>query len=105
VGLAAALLQIAPWPHQLLHRLVPYLLVFIVQFWAGFAPEGYAEMTPPALVENFFEVYLVAPIIVLNYVGRKVWWRTKFVKLAEVDLKTGISGDVRRVACWCRWRR
>jgi len=65
-------------------------LVFVAQFWIGFSPEGYSDMTKGELVEGFFEVYLAAPIIVVSYVGYKVWFKTKFVKLSEVDLRTGI---------------
>lgn len=46
-------------------------LVFVAQFWTGFAPVGYASMTTGELVVNFFEVYLAAPIILISYVGYK----------------------------------
>jgi amino acid transporter len=65
-------------------------LVFVAQFWIGFSPEGYADMSAGELVEGFFEVYLAAPIIVLSYVGYKVWFGTRWVRLWEVDLRTGI---------------
>ncbi|KUJ13813.1 amino acid permease [Mollisia scopiformis] len=74
-------------------------LVFVAQFWTGFSPEGYQDMTTSDLVINFFEVYLAAPIIVISYVGYKLWFKTRFVKLADVDLATGIrdSGEDLRV--------
>src|ERR1700681_3795628 len=28
-------------------------LVFVAQFWIGFSPQGYADMTAKALVQNF----------------------------------------------------
>lgn len=65
-------------------------LVFVAQFWTGFSPEGYQDMTTNELVINFFEVYLAAPIIVISYVGYKLWFKTKFVGLQDVDLMTGI---------------
>jgi amino acid transporter len=45
-------------------------------------------MTTGELVVDFFEAYLAAPIIVVSYVGYKVWFRTKFVKISQIDLKT-----------------
>ncbi|KAH8679669.1 general amino acid permease Gap1-penicillium chrysogenum [Tricladium varicosporioides] len=69
-------------------------LVFIAQFWIGFAPEGYADMTVKETVEGFFMVYLAAPIILVSGVGYKIWMRTRWVRLAEVDLKTGIWGGM-----------
>jgi amino acid transporter len=47
-------------------------------------------MSAGELVEGFFEVYLAAPIIVASYVGYKVWFGTRWVRLQEVDLRTGI---------------
>jgi len=65
-------------------------LVFAAQFWIGFAPEGYDSMTVNDLVINFFEVYLAAPIIIISYVGYKLWFKTHFVKTADIDITTGI---------------
>lgn len=66
-------------------------LVFVAQFWVGFAPQGYAEMTTKELVINFFEVYLAAPIILASYIVYKLWYRTRWVKLSDVDLITGLA--------------
>lgn len=70
-------------------------LVFVAQFWTGFSPEGYASMTTNELVINFFEVYLAAPIIIISYIGYKLWFKTKFVRVSEIDISTGIrdTGD------------
>ncbi|KAF8859734.1 amino acid permease [Acephala macrosclerotiorum] len=68
-------------------------LVFVAQFWTGFAPEGYGDMTTNELVINFFEVYLAAPIIIISYVGYKVWFKTKFVKIEDIDLVTGVRDN------------
>jgi amino acid transporter len=64
-------------------------LVFVTQFWTGFSPVGYASMTTNELVINFFQVYLAAPIIVISGVGYKLWFKTKFVRTADIDIKTG----------------
>lgn len=70
-------------------------LVFVAQFWTGFSPEGYQDMSTSELVVNFFEAYIAAPIIVVSFVGYKVWFKTRFVRLRDVDLRTGIrdSGE------------
>jgi amino acid transporter len=65
------------------------ILVLIAQFWVGFAPVGYAEMTTRELVYNFFSVYLAAPVIIAFYIPYKLWYKTKFVRTSEVDLTTG----------------
>ncbi|GAD94074.1 amino acid permease (Gap1), putative [Paecilomyces variotii No. 5] len=65
-------------------------LVLIAQFWTGFAPVGYADMSAGALVENFFEVgYLCLPIVLLCYIYYKIRWRTPFVRSMDMDLNTG----------------
>ena len=61
-------------------------LVFGAQFWTGFGPVGYASMMTGELVINFFEVYLAAPIILIGYVVYKLWFKTRFVKVSEMDL-------------------
>jgi amino acid transporter len=65
-------------------------LVLIAQFWTGFAPVGYASMSASALAENFFEAYLAAPIIIAFYVPYKIWFRTQFVRAADMDLHSGV---------------
>jgi yeast amino acid transporter len=91
-------------------------LVFVAQFWIGFSPQGYADMTAAELVENFFEVYLAAPIILISFVGYKLWFKTRWVRTAEIDLVTGRREDADEVAVlkeldrverteWPWWRR
>jgi amino acid transporter len=65
------------------------VLVFVAQFWIGFSPQGYASMTTRELVINFFEVYLAAPIILVSGVVYKVWFKTRWVRIREIDLVTG----------------
>jgi amino acid transporter len=46
-------------------------------------------MGPAALVENFFEGYLAAPVILASGIGYKLWFRTRWVRVSEIDLVTG----------------
>ncbi|KAI9751904.1 MAG: glyceraldehyde-3-phosphate dehydrogenase 1 [Lichina confinis] len=90
------------------------LLVLVAQFWVGFAPIGYAEMTPLAQIENFFKVYLAVPIVILCYVVYKLWYRTPFMRAADMDLHSGIrelniaelvAEERAERATWSVWRR
>jgi len=65
------------------------ILVLIAQFWTGFAPEGYSSMTASARVENFFQVYLAFPIVILFFVCFKVARRTKFRRIGDIDIISG----------------
>ncbi|KAJ5092086.1 hypothetical protein NUU61_006956 [Penicillium alfredii] len=89
-------------------------LVLVAQFWVGFAPVGYASKTPQELVENFFSVYLAAPVVILFYVPYKFWYKTKFVRSHEVDLVTGrreldiqhlIEQERAEQAAWPVWKK
>ncbi|KAJ5498847.1 Amino acid/polyamine transporter I [Penicillium expansum] len=64
-------------------------LVLIAQFWVGFAPIGYADMTAQEIAYNFFSVYLAAPVVLVSYIGYKVIYKTKFILPSEADLNTG----------------
>lgn len=64
-------------------------LILVAQFWTGFAPVGYADMSASERVKGFFEVYLAAPIVIVMYIGYKLWYRTKFRKTREIDITSG----------------
>ena len=90
------------------------VLVLIVQFWVGFAPIGYADMTAAELVQNFFQVYLAFPIVLLFYLPYKIYWRTPFVTVDMMDLKTGrrdldlghlLAEERAERAAWPAWKR
>lgn len=90
------------------------VLIFIAQFWVGFAPIGYKDLTANELVINFFEVYLAAPIILVSYLGYKFWYKTKFVNLKDIDLHTGLremdlagtlAAEREEKASWPLWKK
>ena len=64
-------------------------LVLAAQFWTGLWPVGYAEMGSKEIAENFFLAYLAAPIILIFYFGHKVYYRTKAVRIQDMDIDTG----------------
>ncbi|KAL2353625.1 putative amino acid permease [Cryomyces antarcticus] len=64
-------------------------LVLIAQFWTAMAPTGYGALTAGERIQNFFQAYLSAPIIVLFYVVFKIVKRTKIRRTKEMDLVTG----------------
>ena len=90
------------------------VLVLIAQFWTGFAPEGYASMSTSALIQNFFEAYLAFPIVIAFYIPYKLWYRTPFIRSANMDLHTGIrelnlaeliAEERAERASWPVWKR
>jgi amino acid transporter len=94
--------------------LVLNCLVLIAQFWTGFAPIGYADMTTSEIIINFFEVYLAAPVVILFYVPYKLIYRTPFVRSHNMDLHTGIrelniaeliAEERAEQAQWPKWKK
>ena len=89
-------------------------LVLIAQFWTGFAPVGYAEQSPAANTQNFFEAYLAAPLVLAFYIPYKLYFKTPFMKCADMDLQTGmrelnlaelLAEERAEQATWPRWKR
>lgn len=89
-------------------------IVLVAQFWTGFAPVGYAEMTHGERVESWFGVYLAAPIVIIFYVTYKIMFKTKIVRAMDMDLVTGrrdldvahlIAEEKAERANWPRWKK
>lgn len=89
-------------------------LVLVAQFWTGFAPVGYADMSPTELVENFFKAYLAAPIVVAFYVVWKLLKKTRFKRIDEIDITSGrremnlaaiLAEERAEQAQWPKWKR
>ena len=83
---------------------IPYLSQFgVIGSWVGFILSGlaiiatfYTSLFPigsPADAQAFFEGYLAGPIIVVLYLGWKIYSRGRgglYVKASEMDLTTGL---------------
>jgi amino acid transporter len=90
------------------------VLVLAAQFWTGFAPIGYADMTASEIAINFFQVYLAAPIVIAFYVPFKLYYRTAVVRSHNMDLHSGIrelnlseliAEERAERATWPMWKR
>lgn len=90
------------------------VLILVAQFWVGMWPINYGDDTVSENVQNFFLQYLAVPIVLTMYLGHKAYYRTSFVKLAEMDIDTGRREfDVKRLAqkereersYWPRWKK
>lgn len=90
------------------------VLVLIAQFWTGFAPVGYKDMSASELTKNFFEAYLAAPIVLAFYASYKIYYRTPFLRSRDMDLKTGVrelnlaelvAEERAERASWPKWKK
>lgn len=64
-------------------------LVLVAQFWVGFAPVDYGEMTDSARVNSFFNGYLAVPVVLAFYIPCKIYSRSPFMRAKDMDLHTG----------------
>jgi yeast amino acid transporter len=66
------------------------IIVLLGQFWTGFAPVGWKEMTRSERTMNWFEAYLALPIVLAFYLPHKLYYRTKIIRSHNMDLHSGI---------------
>ncbi|ODQ64128.1 amino acid permease [Nadsonia fulvescens var. elongata DSM 6958] len=59
-------------------------LVLSGSFWVAVWPIG---RSPNA--EAFFSSYLAAPVVLISYLGFKIWKRTPFIRAKDMDIITG----------------
>jgi len=70
--------------------LILNVVVLIAQFWTGFAPIGYENMSAADRVESWFNAYLALPIVIACYVPYKLYFRTRIIRTHSMDLHSGI---------------
>ncbi|KIW41990.1 uncharacterized protein PV06_05582 [Exophiala oligosperma] len=89
-------------------------LVLVAQFWTGFAPVGFREMSASDRTKSFFEGYLAAPVVIVFYLGFKIWKKTSIKRTASIDVVSGrreidleqILADERALhATWPWWKK
>ncbi|CAD6900985.1 unnamed protein product [Tilletia controversa] len=69
--------------------LVFNILVLIFQLYVSISPIGAAEFSPKERIVAFFQNYLAVPIVIAFYVFAKLVWRSKWVRISDIDLVTG----------------
>ena len=90
------------------------VLILIAQFWTGFSPVGWEDMSTKELIESFFQDYLAAPVVLVFFVVYKVLYRTKVMRARDINLHTGkremnVRGLVGEEKAdrreWPRWKK
>lgn len=68
-----------------------YALVLLSQIWIAVSPipEPNLDTSPSGIVKNFFLRIMAIPIVLVFYACHKIWYRTKFVRVDEMDVETG----------------
>jgi len=90
------------------------LLVLVAQFWVGAFPIGWRDMTSRQLAESFFLKYMAAPIVCSFYVCHKLYYRTRIVRIEDLDIDTGrrefalpilVAREAEEKRAWPRWKK
>ncbi|OIW34900.1 amino acid permease [Coniochaeta ligniaria NRRL 30616] len=93
--------------------------VLLAQFWVAAWPvytpvTADEDKTPRGNAKNFFLEYLAAPIVLVFYVGYKLWFRTSVVRIADMDVDTGrrdfnlpilLKQESEEMIYWPMWKR
>lgn len=69
--------------------LVLNILVICASFYAYAWPVGEGEMNASDRAYNFFYGMISLPIVIVFFVVHKLWTRSRFVRLDEIDIHTG----------------
>lgn len=65
------------------------VLVLVAQFWVAVDPIGSVHTGINSKISSFFEAYLAMPVVLIFYAGYKLWYRTRWMKIEDIDLRTG----------------
>lgn len=69
-------------------------LFLITEFWTGFAPIGYKELSASERTKHWFSVYVGGPVVLSFYVPYKIIFRTRIARTQTMDLRTGMRTDI-----------
>lgn len=88
--------------------------VLIAQFWVGAFPINWKNMPSGEIAENFFLKWMSAPIILTFYLAHKIFYRTKVIRIADMDIDTGrrdwnlpilVAQEKEERDAWPQWKR
>jgi amino acid permease len=111
-------------------------LVLVAQFWTAAWPVQIPDVLLPATetdrlstaqvdrpvagaggktaAQHFFLQYMCVPIVVAMYLGHKIWFRTRVVRIKEMDVDTGrrewhlpilVEREREEMRAWPLWKR
>ncbi|KAM5355939.1 hypothetical protein ACJ41O_002585 [Fusarium nematophilum] len=90
------------------------LLVLVAQFWVGAFPIGWQHLTSSEIARNFFVKWVGAPCVLIFFAMHKIYFRTSFVKIEDMDVDTGrrdfnlpilVAQEREERLTWPRWKK
>ncbi|KAJ4164198.1 hypothetical protein LMH87_005882 [Akanthomyces muscarius] len=104
--------QVGVWGSYL--GLALNVIVIVAQFWVAAFPIGWKSMSSAEIAQNLFLKWMSAPIIIIFYFGHKIYYRTRYVPLRDMDLDTGrrdwnlpilVTQEREERKTWPKWKR
>lgn len=73
--------------------LIGNILVLATQIWMAISPVRISDdpETSSAIAKNLLLKIMAVPIILIFYIGHKIWFRTRIVSVSDMDIDTGRS--------------
>ncbi|KAJ4173849.1 histidine permease [Fusarium falciforme] len=90
------------------------VLVIVAQFWVGAFPIGWKEDSSAEIASNFFHKWVGAPCVLIFFIGHKLYYRTTFVTIQDMDVDTGrrdfnvpilVAQEREERASWPAWKK
>lgn len=90
------------------------ILVLVAQFWVGAFPIGWNDMSNTSVAQNFFLKFMGAPIIAAFYIAHKLFYRTSYIRIRDMDVDTGrrdwnlpilVQQEKEEWATWPKWKK
>jgi amino acid transporter len=88
--------------------------VLAAQFWVGAFPIDWTRKTTAQIAQNFFLNWMSAPIVLLFYGTHKIYYRTSYVRVSDMDVDTArrdfnvpilIAQESEERATWPQWKK
>ncbi|OAA73688.1 general amino-acid permease GAP1 [Cordyceps fumosorosea ARSEF 2679] len=89
-------------------------IVVVAQFWVAAFPIGWRTMSGAAIAQNLFLKWMSAPIILVCYGAHKLFYRTRYVRIREMDIDTGrrdwnlpvlVAQEREERMTWPKWKK
>lgn len=73
--------------------LIGNILVLATQVWMAVSPVQLSDapVSSTAVAKNLVLKIMAVPIVLIFYIGHKIWFRTRIVKVEDMDIDTGRS--------------
>ncbi|KAL7786193.1 amino acid permease domain-containing protein [Trichoderma ceciliae] len=96
--------------------LILNISVLAAQFWVGAfpIPTPGNPSTSASQAENFFLKWMGAPIVLIFFLGHKIYYRTSYVRVKDMDIDTGrrdfnvpilVQQEKEEWEAWPKWKR